>query len=144
MALYRPDESTVCKPRVSFDRDDNTSEPHMPMHSTHAANDVAVTQHLRDRIGELGSQIGESIANRLLASQNTSNSVYHLVYLMLEVEEVIDEHQRESESPRAPSVAKPWAYQVSAASLNPGNAASDIDCAAVNAAACVQQSSFRR
>lgn len=33
-ALYRPDESTVCKPRVSFDRDDNISEPHMPMLST--------------------------------------------------------------------------------------------------------------
>lgn len=318
-ALYRPDES---KPRVTFDIDENFSDPHMPMHSTPAANDVAVTQHLRELIGELGSQIGESIANRLLANQDTSNSVHHptredrpetsntsldlrkvsvivrsdvkeppmfrgddsdkyavqewieimelylkksscpdaervdtvlshllgraknivkvalkssslsdtpvspesiyallrhyfsespgsclpladfyaarpnnketpvdywvrlntlaehatkhlqsngskmenmssevaMVFIrncpdsdlasvfkckptskwsVLEVQEAIDEHQRESQSRKAPNVVRPRAYQVSAASLHPGDAVADIDCAAVNAAACV-------
>lgn len=55
---------------------------------------------------------------------------------MLEVQEAIDEHQRESQSRRASSVSKPRAYQVSAASVHPSDGVSDLECAAVNAVAC--------
>lgn len=43
--------------------------PLEPQFSTPAVNNENNTQQLRDLIGELGSQIGESIASRLLASQ---------------------------------------------------------------------------
>ncbi|KAL2091609.1 hypothetical protein ACEWY4_013872 [Coilia grayii] len=46
----------------------------MPMHSTPTANDVA---YLSELIGELGSQIGESIASRLLGNQTENSLIHH-------------------------------------------------------------------
>lgn len=47
----------------------NDTPPLEPLFSTPATITENTTQQLRDLIGELGSQIGESIASRLLASQ---------------------------------------------------------------------------
>lgn len=53
-----------------LDTDDFTdTPPREPQFSTPVVSDESTTQQLRDLIGELGSQIGESIASRLLASQ---------------------------------------------------------------------------
>lgn len=50
--------------------DDVTNIPPLePQFSTPVVSNENTTQQLRDLIGELGSQIGESIASRLLASQ---------------------------------------------------------------------------
>ncbi|XP_041836974.1 uncharacterized protein LOC121637109 [Melanotaenia boesemani] len=48
--------------------------PLEPQFSTPVANNESTIQQLRDLIGELGDQIGESVASRLLASQSQLTS----------------------------------------------------------------------
>lgn len=63
---------TTEEPSVSDDINDTI--PPDPQFSTPVTND-STAQQLRDLIGELGSQIGESIASRLLASQSPLTTV---------------------------------------------------------------------
>lgn len=48
---------------------DSVNDRHEPLYSTPTSSNENATQQLRELIGELGSQIGESIAGRLLACQ---------------------------------------------------------------------------
>ncbi|KAL6491554.1 hypothetical protein MHYP_G00018990 [Metynnis hypsauchen] len=74
--LIRTVESTKNKTRVPafgdpFDLECTTDkEPAEPMSSTPSASNDNTTQQLLELIGELGTQIGDSIVNRLLASQS--------------------------------------------------------------------------
>lgn len=61
-------ESPGPRTEVLFGADDVTHR-HVPQFSTPTNPNGNTTQQLRELIGELGSQIGESIAGRLLASQ---------------------------------------------------------------------------
>lgn len=60
--------STLSKPEIS-----SRPEFVQPACSTPSDSSSNVTQQLRELIGELSSQIGESIANHLLSSQNVVN-----------------------------------------------------------------------
>lgn len=63
-------KTTVLTSEELVEPDDFADTPPLePLYSTPAANTENTTQQLRDLIGELGSQIGESIASCLLASQ---------------------------------------------------------------------------
>lgn len=71
-------ESVVGIPRVlTYDSVPVLVKPHidganMPTSSTPAnASGETITQQLRDLIGELGNQIGDSIVSRLLTNQNS-------------------------------------------------------------------------
>lgn len=63
--------ATVLTSEETLEPGDITDNPsHKPQFSTPISSNEDTTQQLRDLIGELGSQIGESIASRLLASQS--------------------------------------------------------------------------
>lgn len=80
--LFGVEIPTAGKPRALIyspqSHNTPTNEPVGPTASTPNNADDNVAQQLRDLIGELGSQIGDSIVNRLLVSQTpvaTSNPV---------------------------------------------------------------------
>nr|XP_021325598.1 uncharacterized protein LOC103909664 [Danio rerio] len=78
--LYRVEGNTGATPKLLFPSSVSLPEvspcPDLaqPACSTPSDSNNNVTQQLIDLIGELGSQIGESIAGRLLASQNVANT----------------------------------------------------------------------
>lgn len=71
--MFNPDSLTqVSHNMMNSDRllESDDVPPLEPQFSTPVANNENAMQQLRDLIGELGTQIGESVASRLLASQS--------------------------------------------------------------------------
>lgn len=72
--LLGVEEPAVGKPRVLVyspqSHDTLPDQPNWPTASTPSNANDNIAQQLRELIGELGSQIGDSIVTRLLTSQN--------------------------------------------------------------------------
>ncbi|KAL1276818.1 hypothetical protein QQF64_036441 [Cirrhinus molitorella] len=77
--LYRVGDSTGAIPKLLFPSTPSAPEVRplpglaQPACSTPSDSNNNVTQQLRELIGELGNQIGDSIVSRLLASQNAAS-----------------------------------------------------------------------
>lgn len=61
----------IVKPKSSLDMD-NATPVVKPKTSTPATTDSNTLEQIRDLLGELGTQIGDSVVNRLLTSQTTT------------------------------------------------------------------------